>query len=68
MLKDAPSDALVLNHGYEPHRRLTPRASENIDRVRPLQHDIPFQPSLATGVIGDYDVVRPRVNSGRSRP
>jgi hypothetical protein len=63
MFEDAARDALVLNHRYESHRAGAPRTSENVDRVRALHEDSPREPTLATGIIGRYDVITPRTNA-----
>lgn len=52
MLEDATSDPFVLDHGDESHRPCTPRASQNIDRVRSLHQHSAVDPSLAAGVVG----------------
>jgi hypothetical protein len=63
MFKDAPGDPFILDDSNQSHRPLAPRASENVGRVRAPHEHRPVQPTLPTGIIGDDNVVSPRMNT-----
>ncbi len=56
MLEYAASDALILDDREQPHRAGAPRAHEHVHRVGALHEDSPREPTLATGIIGSYNV------------
>ena len=62
MLEYSTGDPFILDHGDQAHRPLTPSAGQHIDGVRALQQDGPFQPSMATDVIGTDNLVSLRMN------
>ena len=66
VLQDAASEALNLDDREQLHRAGAPSAGHHVERVGTLHGDSPREPTLATGVIGGYELITPRMNSPRA--